>query len=293
VSDLHPRARALIDAAKRSEGSLSPDMRARVHRSVLRRAVALGAAVATASTTSAVSKAAALLAALPGSLAIPAMVTAVAGAALVVFEARSTPRLPPPFPSAPMHAVAPAPGPPPRAAADAEPVATNHEPPRPAAAVAQVAPAPMPAQALRPRPAANPTPVAAPERAPTEPASAEPPQPPSPPLAMTEVPAPGSAVATHLAEDLALLQQARRALQAGDAATALSLLDRPGSPIDAGPLAEEAQLARISALCQLGRTTEAHAATERLLAAWPGSPAAKRLRDGCTVLVAPRKGSDD
>lgn len=284
MSNLHPRARALIDAAKRGEGSLSPDVRARVHRSVLRRAVALGAAVATASTTSAVSKAAALLAALPGSLAIPAMVTAVAGAALVVFEARSTPRVPPPSPSGPMHTVASPAGPLPPAPAHAGDEAPVILPP---------AAPPTPAQPLPPR--ATPAPVAAPERAALRiaPLVDELPQAPSLPPAVTATADANAPVAAHLAEDIVLLRQARQALREGAPATALSLLDRPGSPLDAGPLAEEAQLARISALCQLGRTTEAHAATERLLAAWPGSPASKRLRDGCAVLAAPHKGSED
>jgi hypothetical protein len=81
MSDLHPTARALIDAARRGESSLPPDARARVHRSVLRRAVAVGAAVATTSTASAVSKAAALVATLSSPFAIPGVVGAIAGVA--------------------------------------------------------------------------------------------------------------------------------------------------------------------------------------------------------------------
>jgi hypothetical protein len=311
VSDLHPRARALLDAAKRGEGSLSPDVRARVHRSVLRRAVALGAAVASAGTTSAVSKAAALLAMLPGSLAVPAIVTAVAGTALVVFVARPTPPMPLPAPAASMHAVAPTPGPLAHATVDETPmvepsaapatpdfsasegpIATNREP-APAAPMTQIAPAPVPAQTLRPRAPANPAPVAAPEQAPLAAASTDAQRAPSPPLAGTAVPDARTAIEPHLAEDLALLQRARQALRAGNPTTALSLLGGPGSALDAGPLAEEAQLARISALCQLGRTSEADAATARLLAAWPKSPAANRLREGCAVPGAPRKGSED
>jgi hypothetical protein len=292
VSDLHPRARALIDAAKRGEGTLSPDVRARVHRSVLRRAVAFGAAVATAGTTSAVSKAAALLAALPASLTVPAMVTAVAGAALVVFEARSIPPVPRSAPSAPMHIAAPSAGPLPLATAPAMPaMRAVEEAPVPVEPAAPL----MPAQPVRPRAPLSPAPVAAPATAPLPIASASAGllQAPSPPLAVTAVPDARTPVAAHLAEDLALLRQAHQALRAGDAASALSLLDRPGSSLDAGPLAEEAQLARISALCQLGRTTEAHTATERLLATWPGSPAGKRLRDGCSVLAPARKESED
>ncbi len=314
MSDLHPRARALIDAAKRGEGSLSPDVKARVHRSVLRRAVALGAAVATAGTTSAVSKAAALLAALPSSLAVPAMITAVAGAALVVFEARSTPRASPPSPPVSMHAVAPAAGPRPRAAvgearrvvpsaapaapepsAPEEATVPNSEPALPAAPVTQVAPTAILPPSRRPRVPGDQAPVAGPERdpLPLPLASAEPRHAVQPPLAGTALPDAHASTSARLADEIALLQQARQALQAGNPATALSLLDGPGSPLDASPLAEEAQLARISALCQLGRTSEAHSAMQRLVVAWPGSPASKRLGDGCAVLAAPSKGSED
>jgi hypothetical protein len=314
VSDLHPRARALIDAAKRSEGSLSPDVKARVHRSVLRRAVALGAAVATAGTTSAVSKAAALLAALPSSLAMPAMITAVAGAALVVLEARSTPPAPPPSPPVSMHAVAPAAGPRPRAAvgeapvvvpfaapgapepsATEEPTVANDEAALPAAPMTHRATVPVLVAPPRPHARASQASVAAPERdpLPLAPASAEPRHAGQPPFAGIALPDAHPSTSARLAEEIALLQQAHQALRAGNPAAALSLLDGPTSPLDASPLAEEAQLARISALCQLGRAAEAHTATERLLATWPGSPASKRLGDGCAVLAAPSKGSED
>jgi hypothetical protein len=283
MSELHPRARSLIDAAKQGEGSLSPDVKARVHRSVLRRAFALGAVVASAGTTSVVSKAAALLAALPASLTVPAMVTAAAGAALVVLEARSTTPMSLPPPAAPMHAATAAPGPLPRAVIDETPVVVS------SAVSATPAPTegPMATNGV-------PAPNAAPKRVPrVAAASIAPRREPSPPPAVTALPDARSALAPHLVEDIALLQRARQALQAGDPTTALSLLDRPDSGLDAGPLAEEAQLARISALCQLGRTTEAQAATERLRSAWPGSPAATRLRGGCAVLAPPRKPSED
>jgi len=218
-------------------------------------------------------------------------------------------------PSASVHVTAPATGPVPFAAARAveeaavpvqpapppmlepsarqDPIASSREPTP--ALVTRAGPASVPAQPLRPRAPASPTPVAAPEPAPLPiaPPSAGPLQAPSPPLAASAVSDAHAPVAAHLAEDLALLRQAHQVLRAGDPATALSLLDGPGSPLDAGPLAEEAQLVRISALCQLGRATAAHAAIERLLAAWPGSPAGMRLRSGCAVLATPRKGGED
>ncbi len=62
------------------------------------------------------------------------------------------------------------------------------------------------------------------------------------------------------------------------------MIDRGGKGLEAGPLAEEAQVARVSALCQLGRVADARAATDRFIVAWPTSPLATRLRGGCAVL---------
>jgi hypothetical protein len=83
------------------------------------------------------------------------------------------------------------------------------------------------------------------------------------------------------------------ALQGGRPDVALSLLDHEGKGLDAGPLAEEAQGARVSALCQLGRVAEARAATGRFLATWPTSPLASRLREGCAALGVNSKPGDD
>jgi len=54
--------------------------------------------------------------------------------------------------------------------------------------------------------------------------------------------------------------------------------------LDEGPFAEEAEAARASALCQTGRVQEAHATIARFLSAWPASPLAARLREGCPAL---------
>jgi len=69
--------------------------------------------------------------------------------------------------------------------------------------------------------------------------------------------------AADLAADLDLLRQVHAALHGGRADVALSLLDHEGKGLDAGPLAEEAQGARVAALCQLGRLPEARAAFNR------------------------------
>ena len=136
---------------------------------------------------------------------------------------------------------------------------------------------------------------------------------PAPPLAGEAAPAPGVApavtpavapapasraapaapAAADLAGDLDRLRRVHEALRAGRAEAALSLLDREGQGLEAGPLAEEAQVARVSALCQLGRVADARAATARFLAAWPASPLAMRLRGGCAAPGTNSKPGDD
>ena len=310
MSDLHPTARALIDAARRGESSLPPDARARVHRSVLRRAVAVGAAVSTTSTASAVSKAAALVATLSSPFAIPGVMSAIAGVAFLVLRAGSATQEPPhDAPPAPAHAVT-------RVARSApDPIPIAHE--TPAVAPSAVVP---PAVTQEPAPVGLPDPAPAPPSpskplafaaSPPSPAAAhghtaaaavpaaeppaaiepsttgdEPPQ--SAPAAAALTPglrasAPGPA---DLLEDLDRLRQVHAALRAGRFQAALSLLDREGEGLEAGPLAEEAQAARISALCQLGRLAEARAATDRFLATWPASPLAMRLRGVCAGVRA-------
>ncbi|HEY5146490.1 MAG TPA: hypothetical protein VII82_06970, partial [Polyangiaceae bacterium] len=113
-------------------------------------------------------------------------------------------------------------------------------------------------------------------------------------LAATAAPAVRTATtAADLAGDLDLLRRVHEALRAGRSQVALSLLDREGKGLEAGPLAEEAQGARVSALCQLGRVAEARGATSRFLATWPTSPLAMRLRGGCATLGTNSKPEGD
>jgi hypothetical protein len=329
MSDLHPTARALINAAKRGEGSLPSEARARVHRSVLRRAVAVGAAVATTSTASAVSKAAALVAAgLTSPFAIPGVLGAVAGVALLVLRA-STPSTSPPAPrtdlAAATHAIAPSM---PRAlppGGSTQPIEATHAVeatqglalPAPAASLlepasagsANASPMGIPgarALALPARPAAIPA-----RGTPTTPAAALPEEPAaeaieSAPVRTLEdgsrtpvaVATPTSKAATavsavDLASDLELLRQVHADLGARRSGAALALLEHAGKELDFGPLAEEAQLARVSALCQLGRSVDARAAADRFLAAWPSSPLAARMRGGCAGIGTNSKPGAD
>ncbi len=319
MSDLHPAARALIDAAKRGEGSFPSEARARVRRSVLRRAVAVGAAVATTSTASAASKASALVAAWTSPLAVSGVVAALAGVAFFVLRAGSTlPEAPRSAPPAPSHVIA-------RVARSVpSPVSSFEAPPaivspvpsgvsrEPVLAVPAASPSgalplpkppafaasPPPALAARSRPATTAAvPVAAgpaaeaiespvvrtADEALGDPAGTT-------PFASGVRTAPAAA---DLAEDLDLLRQVRASLRAGHSEAALSLLDHAGRRLEAGPLAEEAQVARVSALCQLGRVADARLVTDRFLAAWPTSPLAARLRGGCAALgINSKPGAD-
>jgi hypothetical protein len=318
MSDLHPAARALIDAAKRGEGSLPSATRARVHRSVLRRAVALGAA-ATTSTASVATKAAALAAALTSPLAVPGVIAAVAGVAFFVLHASVTPSNPEGSrgagPPAPMHivasgaprAVAPSIERTPAIALPGSSAASQETPPsarvapdlvavpraKPPAVSAPPPPATIPRGRpespadLAPRPAAEA--IEAPDVVTTAEEASR-----SPAAAATSAPAVTTLTpAVDLAADLDLLRQVHAALRGGRPEAALSLLDRAGRGLEGGPLAEEAQAARVSALCQLGRVADARAATDRFLVSWPSSPLATRLRAGCAAVGAhTRAGAD-
>jgi outer membrane protein assembly factor BamD (BamD/ComL family) len=93
-------------------------------------------------------------------------------------------------------------------------------------------------------------------------------------------PAPNPTDATAHAE-LSLLRGAQSALAAGNPARALQQLDRHASSFPDSLLAEEREVARIRALCDLGRTTQAHAAQKKFLQAFAGSPLAGQAAKAC------------
>ena len=96
---------------------------------------------------------------------------------------------------------------------------------------------------------------------------------------------PAATAPVHVAGDVAaevrLLGEAHTAMRGGDAARALVLLDEHARRYPKGALGEERDAARISALCALGRTSEARDATERFLRAAPLSPHAGPVRASC------------
>jgi hypothetical protein len=94
-------------------------------------------------------------------------------------------------------------------------------------------------------------------------------------------------VPDDLAAQLDLLREVHAALRARQADRALALLDRYDRTVRAGPLDEEAQAARVSALCQLGRQADARGALARFAERWPGSVLTTRLQSGCFAGGAP------
>jgi hypothetical protein len=123
----------------------------------------------------------------------------------------------------------------------------------PSAAAAIPAPAPEPIEVPAPRPeAAKP-----PQRRAFEPSAPE-----AGPL---------------LAEEVAALRRARQNVDR-DPGRAIALLDDLDRRYPAGALREEAHVARILALCRLGRTEEARASALEFLKVHPGSVHTARVR---------------
>ncbi len=88
---------------------------------------------------------------------------------------------------------------------------------------------------------------------------------------------------SRLARETAALRDANEALRTGAAGRAIGLLDDFAKQFPNGMLAEEALATRISALCKLGRVTDARALGARFLQRYPRSPALSRVRGSCAV----------
>jgi len=81
-----------------------------------------------------------------------------------------------------------------------------------------------------------------------------------------------------LAREVALLDEAKAALEGGRPAQALSLLERHRKEMPAGRLAPEAGYLRVAAMLERGDLRAAENEAEALLASDPTSPHAKRVR---------------
>ena len=87
----------------------------------------------------------------------------------------------------------------------------------------------------------------------------------------------------RLARETAALRAANEALRSGAAARSLSLLDAFVKEFPGGVLTEEALATRVSALCALGRVSEARALGTRFVQRYPRSPVAARVRGSCAM----------
>ena len=101
---------------------------------------------------------------------------------------------------------------------------------------------------------------------------------PSPPVAVATIP---SSIAPDLDAELALLQEAHAALRANEGARALRLLEEHSRRFPNGELGEESEAARVFALCELGRVSEARDVAGRFLREHPRSPLAQRVSRAC------------
>lgn len=84
-----------------------------------------------------------------------------------------------------------------------------------------------------------------------------------------------------LSSQVAAIREARAAIRRGDGRAALAAIDRGLPQGQAGPLEQEATLARVSALCLLGDVATARRTAEQFLARFPGSLLASRIRSSC------------
>jgi hypothetical protein len=252
MNELGPEAREIMDAGRAGDEPTDRD-RTRVRASVLR-AIAAGGVIGVASTAAETSAAAGLKAGAVATwkLAVGLLLAgAVAGTGTVVAVSRARGETPP-------HAVA-------VAAVTAAPAQPPADPAPEAPVVSPAAPAPPPA-APQPAPIA----LSAAPRAGT--ASAAP-------------PAPQAKLEDTLAAENQGLREAHAAMQGGDPARALALLDEQQAK--GSLLREEREAARVLALCQLGRVDEGRAAAARFLQESPRSPLADRVRAACPARQTP------
>lgn len=101
------------------------------------------------------------------------------------------------------------------------------------------------------------------------------------PSVVAAAPVAAPAPASSLVLELDLIREAHAAMQSGDAARALVLVDEHARRHPAGALAEEREALRVLALCRLGRAAESRAAADRFLKAFARSPHASRVRATC------------
>jgi hypothetical protein len=88
---------------------------------------------------------------------------------------------------------------------------------------------------------------------------------------------------SSLAAEIAMLQRARRALNADNGRLAVGLVQELDEQFPRGILIEERDATRILGLCQLGRVDEARRVARSFLERYPGSVYAERVRRSCVA----------
>ncbi|MBX3274540.1 MAG: hypothetical protein KF729_30020 [Sandaracinaceae bacterium] len=267
MDELSPAARALIDDVRDLDGP-GPADRARVKRALVA-AVASGATVAASSAASSAAAAAGTGALATGGVSLGVklgvaalLAAAVGGTALVVTQPAEEP--------APRAEHRPA------RARFAEPA------PVPAPEAPALEPAPAPAEALEDTPIAGAPVEASVVEAPAAPDAPSPALEPTPRVRrVPATPEEVAAVDSTLSEELVLLREAQRAMQADQPAVALSHLDAHARRFPSGILEEEREAARVLALCRAERVDEARALARRFLAERPRSPHRARVHAAC------------
>jgi hypothetical protein len=95
--------------------------------------------------------------------------------------------------------------------------------------------------------------------------------------------APPAQPESSLAVELAMLQRARRALNADNGRLALGIVQELDERFPKGVLVEERSATRILSLCQLERVAEAKQAARDFLGRYPSSVYAERVRQSCAA----------
>jgi len=90
---------------------------------------------------------------------------------------------------------------------------------------------------------------------------------------------------SSLAAELAMLQRARRALNADNGRLALGIVQELDERFPKGVLVEERNATRILSLCQLERVAEAKQAARDFLERYPSSVYAERVRQSCAAAL--------
>jgi hypothetical protein len=88
---------------------------------------------------------------------------------------------------------------------------------------------------------------------------------------------------SSLAVELAMLQRARRALNADNGRLALGIVQELDERFPKGVLVEERSATRILSLCQLERVADARRAAREFLERYPSSVYAERVRQSCAA----------